>query len=34
MGEAEFHSVTDINHECDDETLKFDEQGGLNPSSK
>ena len=33
-GEADFHSVTDMNHKHEGETLELDEQGGLNPSSK
>ena len=33
-GEAEFHSVTDINCKHEGETLELHEQGALNPSSK
>ena len=31
--EADFHSVTNMNHEQEDETLDHDEQGGSNPNS-
>ena len=32
-GDAEFHSVTDMNHEYQAEALDLDEQGGSNPYS-